>query len=623
MRTRLMNPAIGMHRPEIRIGDPRSPLEREADRIADRVMNMHVRTVATESPSPPRPSSGTRASASGYAPLPRAAHQVPADPRSAVEATALQARAVAPFGGRGEALAPIERQFFEARFAAPLGSVRVHTGSAADAAARSVGARAYTLGAHIFFRTGEWSQGGPARRRLLAHELAHVVQQAEGGASSTIIRRAGAGNCALPAETVDERRDELARAGRAAHSQIQGYFSDFLHSEVPIPRATKALLGVSCPPFLTPAGRADLWGFGGGLSAVQVGEIKSINGLRYAQPDVDHYRLRLRELAGRFTGGGPCSGAATQSDRQFDADWLDGNLARRRPPAFEPLTSVVPDTPISLGPFWGDPLFKDLKCQRRAGGAVAYWCTLRRLREEERERERVRLRIPVGERVRRTAPVSGTRPPRIIEFHPGFREVIRQLPARVPAYRIVVVAVPSQLFIQVDGAMRMQQSLRPMQVNIRGNPIFQFRALTWGTLGVVLGGATIAAIAAAVAVAAAVPAGAAVGAGVVAAATTGAATGTAAATAATTGAVVIPLFQTAAAQTIAKAAAVVIVAGTLTAGASEAHAQTSVQRGMSNPQVAAVVDVTDDPFGLSGGYHAGSRLTVDGRPYRVVVAYRS
>ena len=55
--------------------------------------------------------------------------------------------------------------------------VRVHTDELAGALARSVEARAFTTGADIFFAGGSYEPGSPHGRELLAHELAHVVQQ--------------------------------------------------------------------------------------------------------------------------------------------------------------------------------------------------------------------------------------------------------------------------------------------------------------------------------------------------------------------------------------------------------------------------------------------------------------
>lgn len=76
----------------------------------------------------------------------------------------------------GMALAANDAGFFGAGMAADLSGVRVHTGTAADRAARSVGARAFALGQHLVFADGEYRPAGGEGRRLLAHELAHVVQ---------------------------------------------------------------------------------------------------------------------------------------------------------------------------------------------------------------------------------------------------------------------------------------------------------------------------------------------------------------------------------------------------------------------------------------------------------------
>lgn len=72
------------------------------------------------------------------------------------------------------------RRFMEAGFGADFGAVRVHTGSEAARSAAGVGARAYTVGAHIVFGPGEYAPASRAGQRLLAHELAHVVQQSRG-----------------------------------------------------------------------------------------------------------------------------------------------------------------------------------------------------------------------------------------------------------------------------------------------------------------------------------------------------------------------------------------------------------------------------------------------------------
>ena len=65
-------------------------------------------------------------------------------------------------------------------FGHDLGAVRIHDGPVAAAAARSVGANAFTLGHHIVFDAGQYRPSQGEGRRLLAHELTHVMQQSGG-----------------------------------------------------------------------------------------------------------------------------------------------------------------------------------------------------------------------------------------------------------------------------------------------------------------------------------------------------------------------------------------------------------------------------------------------------------
>lgn len=72
----------------------------------------------------------------------------------------------------------------EPRLGHDFSGVRVHADGQAAASARSLGARAYTVGADIAFGRGEYAPETTEGRRLLAHELTHVVQQSPGGGGS-------------------------------------------------------------------------------------------------------------------------------------------------------------------------------------------------------------------------------------------------------------------------------------------------------------------------------------------------------------------------------------------------------------------------------------------------------
>jgi hypothetical protein len=81
----------------------------------------------------------------------------------------------------GEPLAAPLRAFFGGRFGHDLGGVRVHRGAEAEHAAAAVDAAAYAVGSHVVFGRGQYAPETAAGRRLIGHELAHVVQQRPGG----------------------------------------------------------------------------------------------------------------------------------------------------------------------------------------------------------------------------------------------------------------------------------------------------------------------------------------------------------------------------------------------------------------------------------------------------------
>src|SRR5579872_1510739 len=105
----------------------------------------------------------------------RAVRQQSAAPSPAAASLVQQAR-----GGPGlpldsSAQAGLPRAFGD------LSDVRLHTDRTADDAARSLNARAFTVGRDIFFRGNAYSPGAPESNRLIAHESAHVVQQRSAG----------------------------------------------------------------------------------------------------------------------------------------------------------------------------------------------------------------------------------------------------------------------------------------------------------------------------------------------------------------------------------------------------------------------------------------------------------
>ena len=104
----------------------------------------------------------------------------------------------------GEALPEAVRHHFEAHFGHDFSQVKIHTDGVAAQSARSVGARAFTVGSDIVFNSSEFQPHSPAGRHLLAHELTHVVQQ------SAMPTRRGALRIGPPDSRFEREADQVA-----------------------------------------------------------------------------------------------------------------------------------------------------------------------------------------------------------------------------------------------------------------------------------------------------------------------------------------------------------------------------------------------------------------------------
>ena len=82
--------------------------------------------------------------------------------------------------GGGQPLPANQRHFFESRMGQDFSGVRIHTDSKAAGTAQTIKAKAFTLGNNIVFNTGQYSHDNQEGKKLLAHELTHVVQQSGG-----------------------------------------------------------------------------------------------------------------------------------------------------------------------------------------------------------------------------------------------------------------------------------------------------------------------------------------------------------------------------------------------------------------------------------------------------------
>lgn len=104
--------------------------------------------------------------------------------------------------GEGQPLDSRVRSRMESVFGMDFSGVRAHTGADAASQSRRLNARAFTLGNHIAFNDGEYSPGTPVGDALIAHELAHTIQQRVTGQDipETIMEHQSTGYDALEAD---------------------------------------------------------------------------------------------------------------------------------------------------------------------------------------------------------------------------------------------------------------------------------------------------------------------------------------------------------------------------------------------------------------------------------------
>ena len=120
----------------------------------------------------------------------------------------------------GKPLDPAKRVFMEPRFGHDFSRVRVHADAQAADSARAVSALAYTVGNHVVFATGRYAPQSVAGDHLLAHELAHVVQQ-NGRASS--VQPFGIAPDDHPASTRRKRLPTPSATAQAHIGQVEGH----------------------------------------------------------------------------------------------------------------------------------------------------------------------------------------------------------------------------------------------------------------------------------------------------------------------------------------------------------------------------------------------------------------
>jgi hypothetical protein len=135
--------------------------------------------------------------------------------------------------GGGQALDSRVQANMGAATGQDFSGVKVHTDAESHALNEQLGARAFTTGQDIFFRSGAYNPGSSGGQELLAHELTHVVQQGSGrvGGSDRMTVNA-------PGDAFEQEADAVARTASsskaaAANVQLQDEEEEVQLQEVP------------------------------------------------------------------------------------------------------------------------------------------------------------------------------------------------------------------------------------------------------------------------------------------------------------------------------------------------------------------------------------------------------
>jgi hypothetical protein len=166
-------PLLGRLQRKLSIGQADDLLEHEADRVADKVMRIAADGIAVEA----APLQVSRKCAACDE-----EEKLQEKPAGLAHSAASEALALVHevLRSPGHPLDAKTRAYFEPRFGLDFSDVRIHSDSRAADSAKQLNSHAYAVGRNIVFGTGQFAPATPRGRRLVAHELAHVVQQGRG-----------------------------------------------------------------------------------------------------------------------------------------------------------------------------------------------------------------------------------------------------------------------------------------------------------------------------------------------------------------------------------------------------------------------------------------------------------
>ena len=189
--TNLYQPHI---QPKLKIGAPNDRYEQEADRVADQVMRMPI-SGSVHTQSPPQIQRMCSECEDEIQRQPEEEEeeeeliQTKSSTGNTPQMSSQTASGIQNIGGGGQPMSQTTRAFMEPRFSKDFSQVKIHDDSHANALASSINAKAFTYRNNIVFGAGQYQPESIDGRRLLAHELTHVIQQGSTASHGTAIQR--------------------------------------------------------------------------------------------------------------------------------------------------------------------------------------------------------------------------------------------------------------------------------------------------------------------------------------------------------------------------------------------------------------------------------------------------
>ena len=184
-------PKPGMFiQPKLTINQPNDAYEKEADAMADKVMRMEQPGVQLK----PLPISSVQRKCEHCEDEEKKMQRKEINGEEKAAGSYLESY-VGGLSGGGQSLPNDVRNFYQPRFGYDFSNVKLHTGTVAAESAQSINALAYTSGNNVVFNEGQYSPNTDSGKRLLGHELTHVVQQGTNVSPKTIQKLGGNPGC--------------------------------------------------------------------------------------------------------------------------------------------------------------------------------------------------------------------------------------------------------------------------------------------------------------------------------------------------------------------------------------------------------------------------------------------